>query len=298
MASPVSADEESWSLCGNDVPFRLFYRILGTIGFGASSEALLAEDRLLGRRVVIKRIAATLAADPEWLARFRREMEALARLDHPNIVRLLDVHPGNGQRTDPPFYVMEYAEGESLRARLDRGVPMAPAEACRLFEPLFDALTYLHGRGVTHRDIKPSAIYVTAQGVPRLLDFGLAIEAGLDDLTQPGTLIGTPAYMSPEQFRGEAVDGRADLFSLGAVIYECLTGEKAFQGGITAVMQRILSGEGPPPPGTIAPGLPPALDAFMARILARPPQDRFPDAAAAKAAFRDALDCATAPPPA
>jgi serine/threonine-protein kinase len=191
---------------------------------------------------------------------------------------------------------MEHVTGETLRAMLERK-RLTRDEARSILTPIFDALGHAHHAGVLHRDIKPSAIVVTPQGEPKLLDFGLAIDAdsGVDNLTQVGTVLGTPAYMSPEQLKGEPLDARSDLYSLGLVIYESLTGERPFAGSVTTLMHKMLHAE-PPAPSTLLACATPALDRFMARMLAKSPDARYRDAAEAKAAFLEALDALATTP--
>jgi serine/threonine-protein kinase len=266
------------------------YRVLRVLGTGAASDVVLAEHRLTGRLVAIKSLPATLRDDPEWVARFRREMNAIARVAfHPNIVQIHDVHPGSMEPRSAPYYVMEYVPGMSLKEMLDTGERIEIDAARRLLAPVFDALSHVHAAGIVHRNIKPSAIRVTPDGTPKLGDFTLAIEGGTDTLTQAGTVIGTPAYMSPEQFRGERVDRRTDLFSFGVVIFQVLTGERPFEGGFSAMMHKVLHSE-PPAVSSLVPAASPALDRFIARMLAKDPDARFADASEAKAAFLEALD--------
>ena len=269
------------------------YRVLRFLARGGAGDVYLAIDQQTGREVAIKRLSESLTGDPEWMARFEREVRVMTGLGrHPNILGLLDAKTGTGSREGGgrvfPFYVMEYAPGETLRALLDRQGRLSAAEAGRLILPLFGALGHMHAAGIVHRDLKPGNILIAPDGTPRLADFGLAIEEPEDSLTRVGTFVGTPAYMSPEQIRGEPLDGRSDLFSLGAVIFEAMTGERAFPGGFTAVVQRIVAGV-VPRSGEIAPDLPPGLDGFLARAMAASPGTRFPDAGAASAAFAAVL---------
>jgi serine/threonine-protein kinase len=242
--------------------------------------------------VAIKRLVSSLAHDPEWQARFRREAQVISNLPvHPNVVGVYDVGTSPGPLGDSvPFYVMEHVAGESLEALLQREGKLSPARALSLLLPIFDALGHIHAAGIVHRDLKPSTILLGANGVPKIGDFGLAITGGLDELTSAGVIIGTPAYMSPEQARGEPLDQRSDLFSLGVVILECLTGSNPFRGQSyvdtiknlldPTILGRVL----------IAEIRSVELDTFFDRMLARAPKDRFPHAGRAREAFRLALE--------
>lgn len=286
-AAPSPPSTETFPDFGNR------YVVLQRIAVGGTSEVYLAEDRVRARKVAIKRLIGTLVDDPNWVARFEREIGVLRSLGtHPNLVAILDA----GKVADPDghpvlFYVMEYAAGDTLRELLERSGKMSPEEARRVFVPIFGALAFIHAAGIVHRDLKPASIVMTASGVPKLADFGLALRPveGMDELTSAGTVIGTPAYMSPEQLMGERIDARADLFSLGIIILQALTGTNPIAASsLTATMHKILS-ESIPRPTQLAPELPPSIDVFMSKMLARNPEDRFPDAKQAKLAFEVAL---------
>jgi protein kinase-like protein/KAP-like P-loop domain-containing protein len=269
------------------------YRVLKRLAAGGSGVIFLAEDRQTGGRVAIKQLVTTLANDPSWVARFAREAQILAQLStHPNIVRIVDTGTGaDGSGPPVPYYAMEYLPGESLDALLAREGSLPPGRAADLIAPIFDALGHLHAAKVLHRDLKPSSIVVTGDGTPKLADFGLAVQPveGRDGLTRAGFVLGTPAYMSPEQVRDEPLDPRSDLFSLGLVVYESVTGQNPVKGdSVQATISRLL--QGPlPPPSSLVPGLPPAFDTFCARILARRREDRFNSADEAKAALVESL---------
>jgi hypothetical protein len=274
------------------------YEIVSVLGRGGSGVTYEAEDRRAGRRVAIKCLAATLSDDPTWIARFRRETGLLAKVTaHPNIVDLLDSGTGkdaSGQAI--VYFVTELVKGDTLAAVLERDVRLSPTRARITLAPIFDAVGHLHACGILHRDIKPTSILVATAGQPKLIDFGLAVEslAGDDQYTTQGTVLGTPAYMSPEQFMGTTLGPASDLFSLGIVIYECLTGERAFTGGLTTIMHKVLY-TSPIPPSELNPALPRAIDDFFAKILARNATARFADAASAKAAFIQAIGSSAAP---
>ncbi len=253
------------------------YRILRELGRGGMGVVYQAEDPALGRRVAVKQVLAAGAADPELLLRFRREADALARVNHPGVVRVHAVEA----TPQGPLLVTELIEGEGLDARLARG-PLPPEEARRLVAAVADAVAALHAAGVIHRDLKPSNVMVRPDGSPVLLDFGLARDLGGESLTQTGTLLGTPGYMAPEQARGErAQDERVDVYGLGALLFACLAGRAPFRGATPfAALQQVLNAEAGWPSDA-----PPALVAAGRRALAKEPARRFPDARAFRAAL-------------
>ncbi len=233
-------------------------------------------DPAIDRRVAIKTVRLPDAGDPETqeaLARFKREAQAAGRLSHPNIVGVFDY----GETDELAFIVMEFVEGSTLKQRLAAdGLPLA--ETLRLMDDILAGLAYSHARGVVHRDIKPANVMVTREGRAKLADFGIArIESS--SMTQAGTVMGTPAYMSPEQFMGQVVDRRTDIYSSGVMLYQLLTGERPFDGGLTTIMHKALNTV-PPRPSELSVTAPPGLDAVVARAMARRPEDRYPDAAA------------------
>jgi predicted ATPase len=254
------------------------------------AEVYLAHDPILDRQVAIKVILAHLAADEGFVARFRREAKTIASLRHPHIVQLFDFDVLHGQ----PFMVMEYLAGETLKVRLSalrtRGGRMPLNESVRLLAALAGALDYAHAQGAVHRDIKPANILFTGQGEPVLSDFGIAkLMDQTVQLSMAGGILGTPAYMSPEQARGQPVDERSDLYSLGVMAYELATGRLPFQGDSPSALlvQRLL--EKPPPPRTFNPNLPAAVEQVILQALAKEPGERFASAGAFAQALRTAL---------
>jgi serine/threonine protein kinase len=248
------------------------YEIVGALGAGGMGEVYRALDTRLGRPVAVKVLGAGLAADPGARARFQREARAIAAVSHSNICALYDV----GEEGGVDFLVMELLEGETLQQRLGRGA----LEVDQLVEfamALADALDVAHGLGLIHRDLKPANIFVTTRGVPKILDFGLAKEmhSPAHDVTRPadaaltvtGTGMGTLAYMSPEQLRGEPLDARTDLFSFGLVLYEMATGRRAFSGATGAMVAAAILREDPPAPRSVRPDLPERLEETILKTL-------------------------------
>jgi serine/threonine-protein kinase len=266
------------------------YEILDSLGAGGMGEVYRAHDTRLDRTVAIKVLSSHLRATPELRARFEREARAVSQLSHPHICTLHDIrHEG-----DIDFLIMEFIEGETLAARLHRakapgesGSPLDVDEALRFAVEIAGALNHAHQRGVIHRDLKPANIMLTKGGV-KLLDFGLAklkkapagepgpglATASLDQ-TGEGMMVGTIPYMSPEQLEGAETDARSDIFALGAVIYEMLSGRRAFEGRSQASIIAAVMSLDPPPLTALRPLTPPALDHIVRRCLAKDPDDRW-----------------------
>ncbi|HVS02179.1 MAG TPA: serine/threonine-protein kinase, partial [Thermoanaerobaculia bacterium] len=264
------------------------YEIVAPIGAGGMGEVYEARDTRLGRTVAIKVLPEGLARDGERRARFEREARTVSQLSHPHVCTLHDV----GEEEGVSFLVMEHCEGETLAARLERGALPLP-EVLRHGAQIAEALDAAHRRGVVHRDLKPANVMLTRSGV-KLLDFGLArlaaegAETGADlptmtmgagrPLTEEGTVLGTYPYMAPEQVEGQEADARADIFALGAVLYEMATGRRAFDGASAAsVMAAVLRAE-PEPLSKVQPVAPPALDHVVARCLAKDREERWQSA--------------------
>ena len=251
-------------------------------------EVFLADDLLLDRPVAIKFLLG--GTDPDGQEQLLREARAIAAIDHPNICAVYEVgtSPSSGN-----FIVMQYVEGETLSAVVSRG-PLPVGRACDLARQIADALTAAHRSGVIHRDLKPQNIIVTPSGTPKLLDFGIAKRlpaTGVSDTTQTsrilqsGRWVGTPAYMSPEQIRLEPVDTRSDLFSLGCVFYECLTGHRAFTGrSDREVMANVLEAD-PITPSKLVPSIGRSIDGVCGRLLAKAPDNRYQTAGDASEAL-------------
>ena len=261
------------------------YRIDGVLGSGAMGVVYKAYDADIARTVALKTIRHELLdgmQEADIVARFRNEAQASGRLVHPNIVAVYDF----GTYNNTTYIAMEYVDGTPLNTFLVKDVPMDLAASITCITQLLRVLDYAHARGVVHRDIKPANILITGDAQVKITDFGIAkIESST--LTQVGAVIGTPSYMSPEQFKGEPVDGRSDLFAVGIVLYQMLTGVRPFSGPASTVMHQIIH-ENPPRPSERQPALHPAFDAVLARAMAKRVEDRYPGAQA----FLDALNAA------
>jgi serine/threonine protein kinase len=258
------------------------YEIVGWLGAGGMGEVYRARDPRLGRDVAIKLIGEALSSDPGRVSRFEQEARAAGQLNHPNILAVYDV----GVHAGAPYIISELLEGESLRSRLQRGaLPARKAidYACQTAEGLAAA----HDKGIVHRDLKPDNLFITNVGRIKILDFGIAKltqpggadaarHTGLPTETEAGTVVGTAGYMSPEQVRGEPVDARSDIFSVGTTIYEMLTGRPAFTRGTGADTMAAILKEDPPDP--LPATVPPALARIVSRCLEKTRETRFQSA--------------------
>jgi predicted Ser/Thr protein kinase len=264
------------------------YTVQRELGRGCMGVVYLAFDPRVRRQVAVKTIelpaGLDAAAQAEFRERFLREAQAAGNLSHPSIVTIYDADedPVSGK----PFIVMEYVEGGSLRESLQQNGAMEPAAVLALGHAMAGALGAAHKAGIIHRDIKPANLLMPKEdGLAKLADFGVARLDG-SELTRSGATVGSPAYMAPEQVAGRQVDRLSDMFSLAAVLYETLTGEKPFQGAdLTSVLYAVAHTD-PLPPTSVRPGLPAGVDRFFRKALAKKPEDRYQDAAR----FREALD--------
>ncbi len=273
------------------------YRILSTLGRGGMGVVYKAEDLRLGRPVAVKFLPDSLAGDRNAVERFQREARAVSSLNHPNICTLYDIDEDNGNR----FLVMEYLEGRTLKDRIAAS-PLTFEEVLELAIQIADALDAAHARNVVHRDIKPANIFINTRGQIKIMDFGLAkmaaeqnaVEsaghasemptAALDALlTSPGSTLGTVAYMSPEQARGEDLDARTDLFSLGVVLYEMATGRSPFHGNTVALTFVAILHEQPAPPSQWHPGIPAEFDRILSKALEKNRELRYQTASEIRA---------------
>src|SRR5258705_5347783 len=251
------------------------YEIRRELGHGAMGVVYEAFDPVIQRVVARKTIRPDQLAGgnaEEILARFRREAQAAGRLTHPNIVAIYDC----GEDAGVWYIAMELVNGRELKEYFEKNERFATADAVRILAQILAALGYSHGLGVVHRDIKPSNIFLLPDGTVKVADFGIAhIESS--ELTQVGTVLGTPAYMSPEQILGLPVDGRSDLFSVGVILYQFLTGERPFTGNATITMRKVLE-EDPLPPSRFNVQIPGAMDAVVRKALAKKSDERFQSA--------------------
>jgi serine/threonine-protein kinase len=247
------------------------YELGAVLGAGGMAQVYAATDLALGRQVAVKVLDPALARDPEYVARFAREARTAAMLPpHAGIVGIYD----SGQDQNAVFLVMELVTGRTVAQQLAAYGPLAPAEACRISLETCEALAVAHGAGLIHRDVKPGNIMLTDTGAVKVVDFGIARAQAGDALTRTGAVIGSPAYMAPEQITGSAVDTRADLYALGVVLYEMLTGAPPFTGADNfTVLSRHLN-EIPTPLSALRPGIPAELDQAIAVLLAKDPAAR------------------------
>ena len=251
------------------------YKILGELGRGAMGIVYKAEDPNLDRVVALKTIVLEADAEgrKEYEKRFFLEAKAAGKLNHPNIVTVYDF----GEEDGVAYLAMELVEGTDLRQRLKEGA-VAPLDAVDIAQQIAEGLGFAHERGIVHRDIKPGNIMLQPRGQAKIMDFGLARMRVADHKTSTGMVLGTPKYMSPEQVAGLPVDQRSDIFSLGIVLYEMLTGVRLFAGADTPqIMHNVVNVEHEPP-SEIKPGLPPMLDFVVARALKKDPAVRYQDA--------------------
>ena len=263
------------------------YELRGELGRGAMAVVWRAWDPSLERELAIKEPMIPFGVDSqaadEFIERFVREGKAAAGLNHPGIITIHNAGVFDGR----PAIVMELVEGQTLAAVLDRG-PLSPAASVSILGQLLDAVAYAHDRGVVHRDIKPDNVFVTPEGRVKLADFGIAHMGGSVTLTREGTVMGTPGYMAPEQVTGDPVDGRTDVFAIGAIAYEMVAGRNPFGAtdgaAPTTVMYRIVHEEPPELPEGALAGFPVPLAAIIGTALAKSPDDRFNDARAFSAA--------------
>jgi eukaryotic-like serine/threonine-protein kinase len=262
------------------------YRILEKIGQGATSSVYKGHDAALGRHVAVKIIAMEAGGDNETLRRrFQREAQAAARLNHPHIITVYDY----GEEQNKLYMAMEFLEGQDLKQMFAEGRLPELEDKVEVIQQIADGLAFAHANGIVHRDLKPANIQILPDGQVKIMDFGLARLTG-SDMTRTGLVMGTPYYMSPEQVRGEHVDARCDVFALGCVFYELLTGRKAFDAeSLHSVLYKVMQAE-PRPAREVAPNLPIPLGQLLEKAMAKDPARRFPDAGAFAAGLEHARE--------
>jgi eukaryotic-like serine/threonine-protein kinase len=262
------------------------YELQHLLGQGGMASVHLAYDAVLDRRVAVKTLHTELGREQSFRERFRREAQAVAKLNHTNIVSVFDSGEDVIDGSAVPYIVMEFVEGKPLRDVLDEDIAqhgaMPTEKALSITADVLAALDASHEMGLVHRDIKPGNVMVTARGVVKVMDFGIAraLQSGVTSMTQTGMVVGTPQYLSPEQALGRGVDARSDLYSVGCMLFELLTGRLPFEGDspLSIAYQHVQ--EEPVPPSSINRAVPPAVDALVARALRKNPAERFPTAQA------------------
>ena len=272
------------------------YELRGLLGHGGMAEVWNAVDHVLGRAVAVKILRCHLAAEPEFLARFRREAQLAASLNHPSIVAVHDTGTDHHGDVDVPFIVMEHVEGTTLKELAAEKGPLRPDRSLEIIIEVLDALQASHRHGIVHRDVKPGNIMVTTSGAIKVMDFGIACAPTEQTgrLTDPAAIVGTAQYLSPEQAAGRPIDGRSDIYAVGCVLYELLTGGPPFTGPTPYEVACRHMHEEPLAPSALRPGLPPAYDAIVVRALQKDPDRRYQSAASMRRAISRALPSAVA----
>ncbi len=260
------------------------YRLTDLIARSGMASIFRATDLKTGATVAIKVPYLQFESDVVFYSRFQREEEVGRRLEHPNIIKVL-----SPERKSRMYIAMEYVDGVSLRAVLRDHCPLPDEKALDYARQLCEALVYMHGRQVVHRDLKPENILITAEGRLKIMDFGIALDASARRLTWSGlsSTIGTPDYMAPEQISGRRGDARTDIYSLGVILYEMLTGKLPYQAENVYTMMRAKTGEDPQPPSRFRPDLDPRLEEIILHAIERLPRNRYASAAEMLAELRD-----------
>ncbi len=251
------------------------YEILGELGRGAMGVVYKAQDPQINRTVALKTVSLwgqEPDEEKEFRLRFLNEAQAAGRLHHPGIVAVFDV--GEDPENRDPYLVLEFVAGETLKRILARESKLPLTTALQLAIEIAEALDYAHAQGVVHRDIKPANILITQEGRAKIADFGIA-KLNLAHFTLPGRVLGTPAYMAPEQLSGEGVDGRSDLFSLGVILYAIVTGHSPFQGSSATTVCFKVANREPVAASALDMALPPELDSIISRAMAKDPDQRY-----------------------
>ena len=277
------------------------YELDGVVGRGGMAEVYRARDIRLDRIVAIKTLRTDLARDQIFQARFRREAQSAASLNHPSIVAVYDTGEDMATGIPVPYIVMEYVDGRTVRDLLQEGHRLLPERSLEIIDGVLRALDYSHQAGIVHRDIKPGNVMVTRNGDIKVMDFGIAraMSDAQATMTQTAQVIGTAQYLSPEQARGERVDSRSDLYSTGCLLYELLTGRPPFTGDSPVAIAYQHVRENPVPPSRVDPDVPAWADAIVLKAMAKSPADRYQTAADMRADLQRAasgMPVAAAPP--
>jgi beta-lactam-binding protein with PASTA domain/tRNA A-37 threonylcarbamoyl transferase component Bud32 len=278
------------------------YELDGIVGRGGMAEVYRARDIRLDRIVAIKTLRADLARDQIFQARFRREAQSAASLNHPAIVAVYDTGEDMATGVPVPYIVMEYVDGRTVRDLLQEGHRLLPERSIEIIDGVLRALDYSHQAGIVHRDIKPGNVMVTRNGDVKVMDFGIAraMSDAQATMTQTAQVIGTAQYLSPEQARGERVDSRSDLYSTGCLLYELLTGRPPFTGDSPVAIAYQHVRENPVPPSRVDPDVPAWADPIVLKAMAKSPADRYQTAAEMRADLQRAasgMPVAAPPPP-
>jgi eukaryotic-like serine/threonine-protein kinase len=260
------------------------YRLLAPLGRGGMASVYKAERR--GEVYALKRPLPAFLDEPEFLARFLREAEIGRTLHHPNIVRILE----RGEVEHVPYFTMELVSGETLQAHLHHAGALEPRMAVGIVVQVAEALDYAHLKGVVHRDLKPSNVMVLEDGTAKVMDYGIARARRFEGLTVTGSFLGSPEYVAPEAIEGKSTDARSDLYSLGVIFYETLTGRRPFAADTPFGVLRKHLTEDPPPPSGLKPGLPPELERIVMRLLDKHAENRHAGAEELVLELRDFLN--------
>src|SRR5450755_2232276 len=267
------------------------YELDGIVGRGGMAEVYRARDIRLDRIVAVKTLREDLARDQTFQARFRREAQSAASLNHPSIVAVYDTGDDNDGPGHIPFIVMEYVDGRTIRDLLRDDRRLMPERALEITDGVLQALDYSHRNGIVHRDIKPGNVMLNRSGEIKVMDFGIAraVTDAQATMTQTAQVIGTAQYLSPEQARGERVDARSDLYSVGCLLYELLTGRPPFTGDSPVAIAYQHVRENPVPPSRVDPELPGWADAIVLKAMAKDPAERYQSAAEMRTDIQRAL---------